>query len=922
MSETPEPPEAGPLDVLRASTVAMLLVDPGTREIVAANEAAGTLYGLAPDALAGTSVDRLDARFADADSAAPGAGPGIHLWAGEHLVAGAEPRAVDVVTERVRLDGRPLVRLVVLPRDGEHARRARLELLRMQQAMTEVNRASLKARDEPRIWEEACRIVAETAGYRMASIATPDENGLLRVRVAAGAVGDYLDHRLLDLSDPASTPTGLAAAERRTVIVDDIADPSMTTPNKAAALRNGYRSACLVPLVHGPDLFGILAVFGDRPHLFDPVRVSLLERLAEDLVLAHVLQWSARELRASEERYRLLVERASDGISTHDTHGRFLDLNPAACEILGRPREEILGRRLEDFADGRAVAWDEADWQAVLAGGAVSFEQRVRHADGRILSIDIRARLLPDGNVEAISRDVTAQRESEAERDRLARAAAQTADSIVITDLDGTIVYVNAAFERSTGYSRELAIGQNPRILRSGVQDPAYYREMWQAIAAGEAWSGELVNRRRDGSLYREAMVIGPVRDAGGAVVNYVGVKRDITRVRELEEQLAQAAKMEAIGLLAGGIAHDFNNILTAITGYAALVRAAVPEDGPVSADVDEIATAAARAQALTSQLLAFGRRQRLEPRPTDIRDVVAGLGPMLERLIGEDVTLRTEVGTVPAVASVDASRLEHALVNLVVNARNAMPEGGTIRITVDRVEDGAPEGLHAGPWVVLGVVDSGVGMTADVAARIFEPFYTTHGQGEGTGLGLAIVDGFIRQSGGEIRVISSVGRGSTFRIFLPATDGAQDSATEAPVPGSAREPGAAPGAVVASPADVATILVVEDEPVLRTLAERTLMRAGHHVLMAADGDQALRIAAAHDGRIDLLFSDVVMPGLRGSSLAEMLRALRPDLRVLLTSGYTQDDVGRRGIVLGRDGFLPKPYTPQGLVRAVADVLS
>ena len=793
-----------------------------------------------------------------------------------------------------------------------------MELVRIHQAMAEINRASLRAPDEVTCWEEACRIVTDTAGYRMASIATPDSDGTLQVRAAAGTVGDYLDGLVVDLGDPEATPTSRAAAARRTVIVDDIADASTLSPNKAAALRNGYRSVSLIPLTDGPELFGILAVFAGRPHAFDPARVSLLERIAEDLALAHALHRSARELRASEERYRLLIDRASDGISTHDTEGRFVDLNPAACEILGLPREAAIGLRLEDFSEGLPVRWNDETWRAVEDGAAVSFEQRIRRADGRILTLDVRARLLPDGHVEAISRDVTAQRESEAERDRLALAAAQTADSIVITDLNGTIVYVNAAFEQATGYSREMAIGKNPRILRSGHQDGAFYRAMWQTIAAGQVWSGELVNRRRDGSLFREAAVIGPVRDAAGHVVNYVGVKRDITHIRELEQRLAQAAKMEAIGQLAGGIAHDFNNILTAIGGYAALVQAAVPEGTPVAADGGGIVAAAARAQTLTSQLLAFGRRQLLEPRPVDVRSVVAGVRPMLARLIGEDITLGSETGGDPCTVSIDAGRLEHALVNLVVNARNAMPDGGSIRITVERITDGGREGLAAGPWVVLGVADTGTGMTAEVASRIFEPFYTTRDHGEGTGLGLAMVDGFIRQSGGEIRVVSRVGRGTTFRIFLPALTVAAGDELRGPV----AEPAA--DAAPSTASDVnggATILVVEDEPILRTLAHRALTRAGYHVLLAGDGDEALRFATSFSGRIDLLFSDVVMPGLRGSSLAEALRGSRPEIRVLLTSGYTEDDVMRRGIILGRDGFLPKPYTPQALTSAVAEVL-
>jgi len=780
---------AVPADVVegvRRSRPATVLVDAATRVILVANEAAAAFYGYAPDELEGSSLERLDPGL----SGLPGqlGGPvAARLPRREHLLANGERRSVDVIAETIVVEGRALVRAAIRPAAATDLT-DRIELTRIHRAMAEVNRTALVVESEALVWEEACRIVTETAGYRMASIATPGPDGVLDIRVARGAVGDYVDDRRVDLADKEATPTGRAARDRRTIVVDDLAAPTAISPNKAAALRNGYRSVCIIPLLAADELFGMLAVFAGEPYAFDPGQVALLEQLAGDLGLVHAFRRQAEAQRLSEERYRLLVERAVDGITLHALDGRILDANPAACELLGVPADQLLGLRLEDFADGLPIIWNEDTWLEVARGTPVSFEQHVRRADGRVLTIDIRARWLPEGVVEAVSRDVTAQ--------------------------------------------------------------------------------------------------------------------------KEMEAQLAQAAKMEAVGQLAGGIAHDFNNILTAIGGYASLVRSGLPGDSPVLGDLRELLVATTRAQSLTSQLLAFGRRSMLEPRLVDIRSVVSDLEPMLRRLIGEDITLESSLDDKPVTVSVDPGRLEHALVNLAVNARNAMPEGGHLRLGVRIACDGAGEGLAPGRWAVISVADTGSGMTPEVLARVFEPFYTTSEAGQGTGLGLAMVEGFLRQSGGEVRVASRPGRGTTFWLWLPA-------AADPETPGSpADDASRAPHAVALTAQQ--TVLVVEDEPVLRQLAQRVLGGAGLVVLLAADGDEAIRVAAAYDAPIALLFSDVVMPGMRGPALADALRAERPAMRVLLTSGYTEDDLERRDRA---DVFLAKPYSPEQLLAAVSAAL-
>jgi signal transduction histidine kinase/CheY-like chemotaxis protein len=437
------------------------------------------------------------------------------------------------------------------------------------------------------------------------------------------------------------------------------------------------------------------------------------------------------------------------------------------------------------------------------------------------------------------------------------------------------------------------------------------YDRVRELLEAQGVWEGEILTRRKDGSEYREAITISLIRDHAGRITGSVAAGRDITREREVEAQLAQAARMEAIGQLAGGVAHDFNNLLTAILGYGSLLGESLAPGSPQAADLAEIVAAARRAQSLTSQLLAFGRRALLQPRTVTPAELVRGLAPMLERLIGEDVAIAVNALSHRSVR-IDPGQLEQAVVNLVVNARDAMPTGGVITVTVRPA--GPREIPAAGPrdaaaaevreWLVVEVADSGVGMTDEVRARAFEPFFTTKPVGRGTGLGLAMVEGFIRQSGGSLAVDTAPGTGTRIALVLPAVDDAPDAAIGA----------------VAAPAPVSaslTVLVVEDEAALRRLAARTLRTAGHAVLEASSGEAALAVAASHAGRVDVLFTDVVMPGISGPILATQLAQRYPGLHVVLTSGYTESEVARRGLAVAPGGFLHKPYAPSELLAAL-----
>jgi PAS domain S-box-containing protein len=494
-------------------------------------------------------------------------------------------------------------------------------------------------------------------------------------------------------------------------------------------------------------------------------------------------------------------------------------------------------------------------------------------------------------------------------------AVEQSAECIVVTDAAGTIQYVNPTFERVTGYTRAEAIGENPRLLKSGKQEAAFYRAMWDRLSRGESWTGTFVNRRKDGRLYEEQAVISPVKNAEGRTTHYVAVKRDVTHEREMEVQLQQAQRMEAIGRLAGGIAHDFNNLLFLILGSAKLLQEERPGLDPQARDLlDEIQNAGTRAAELTEQLLAFSRKQPRQPKVFDLNDSLTGLRKMLTRALGEKVRLATAFTAAPAQVHFDPGQLEQVVLNLALNARDAMPDGGTLTIETANVdggngEDGGRAGRPLqGPAVLLTVRDTGLGMESDTLAHLFEPFYTTKGRGKGTGLGLAIVYGIVEQNGGAIWVQSVPGQGTTFRICLPLAG--PDSAAEG-----------TPAAHPAARGGTETILVVEDEAPVRQLATRMLRRLGYTVLEAGSGPEALAFVAQHRGTIELLLTDVIMPEMNGPEVARRLTASHPETRVLYMSGYLGDELSGKADLDPQTTLLRKPFTPGDLAQRIRQML-
>jgi PAS domain S-box-containing protein len=509
-------------------------------------------------------------------------------------------------------------------------------------------------------------------------------------------------------------------------------------------------------------------------------------------------------------------------------------------------------------------------------------------------------------------------REKEAANRRLAAIVEQSEEAILTVDLEERITSWNIGAEHLLGRRAREMLGQPLRVLiGEAAGDPAEVAT--RLLAPGPSARVDLPFRAAGDQVVEVAVAASPLYGDDGGRIGHIIVARDITERKRaeseraiLEAQLRQSQKMEAVGRLAGGVAHDFNNVLTVIAGRSQFLRVQMRDGDPLIRHVDLITQGAERAAKLTAQLLAFSRRQVLQPKVLDLNSVIAGVVDMLHRLIGENIELVTVPGRELGHVLADPGQIEQVLLNLVVNARDAMPSGGRLSIAtanVDRDESlvRSKMGAKAGRFVMLSVSDTGVGMSDETKARLFEPFFTTKGPGVGTGLGLATVYGIVKQSGGDIWAYSELGRGTSFKVYLPRVDKPAD-AVERGEDGEVR-------------GGSERILLVEDENDLRDLALEVLEVHGYRVLVAADPVEAERLSGQHREAIDLLLTDVIMPHMSGRELAERLLSKRPSMRVLYTSGYTDDALAQHGVLGNEIFFLQKPYSPDGLARKVREVL-
>jgi PAS domain S-box-containing protein len=514
---------------------------------------------------------------------------------------------------------------------------------------------------------------------------------------------------------------------------------------------------------------------------------------------------------------------------------------------------------------------------------------------------------------EQLKRELSERKKAEQSIRKLSQVVEQSPVSIVITDIEGKIEFVNAKFTQATGYSHDEALGQNPRILKSGETPPDEYRRLWETISSGGVWHGEFHNCKKSGELFWEQATIAPIRDADNVITHYVAVKEDITERKTLEDQLSQSQKLEAVGQLAGGVAHDFNNMLGVIIGHAELAHGRAALDHELRENLEEILAAGFRSMEMTKQLLAFARKQPISPTIIDLNDTVSGMLKMFGRLIGENIELvwLPELELWPI--KMDPSQVNQILVNLCVNARDSITEKGKIVIETQKAEFdedycAVHKGYLPGEYVMLSVSDTGSGMEKHVIEKIFDPFFTTKGVSKGTGLGLAVVYGIVKQNAGFINVYTELAYGSIFKVYLPRYKATAEE-----------EPGKSPDRK--SLRGHETVMVVEDETLHLKVVRQMLESYGYRVLVASSPGEALNLAKDHTS-IDLLLTDVVMPEMNGKDLAEKMISLFPDIMCIFMSGYTDNIIIHQGILEEGLSFIQKPFSKEQLATKLREVLN
>jgi PAS domain S-box-containing protein len=631
-----------------------------------------------------------------------------------------------------------------------------------------------------------------------------------------------------------------------------------------------------------------------------------------------------RELRKSREEFKDLFDNAPLGYHEVDAEGRLTRVNKTELKMLGYSAEELLGQFVWKISVD-----EEASRRAALAklGGEPpppAFERILRRKDGSTFPALIEDRIVRDEagritGIRAVIQDITERKRAEESLKLLESAVKQSKESILITDaqldLPGPkIIFVNPAFTQMTGYTAEEVIGKTPRILQGVGTDRTVLKRLRENLQRGEVFAGEAVNYRKGQKEFDLEWQVAPLRDAGGKITHFVATQHDVTARKRLEAQFRQAQKMEGIGQLAGGVAHDFNNILAVIQMQSDLLK----NSSGLSADqvefAEEIGVTVQRAAALTRQLLLFSRREVFQPRDVDLSASIADTAKMLRRILGENVEMQLKFASQPMFIHADAGMLDQVLLNLTVNARDAMPNGGQLIIETSGVEfdefaASQSAQVRVGSFVRLSVSDSGCGIPSEILPKIFEPFFTTKEVGKGTGLGLATVFGIVQQHQGWINVYSEVNHGTTFRIYLPrlARNGGQKSAQPA---------------LAEMRGGNETILLAEDDPALRVSVRKALSQLGYRILEAPTGVKALEVWNENRDEIRLLLTDLVMPGgMTGKALAQRLQQENPKLKVIYMSGYSAEVVGKEFPLKEGVNFLTKPFQAFKLAQTIRDVL-
>ena len=782
----------------------------------------------------------------------------------------------------------------------------------------------------PQVLSHVVRFVESHAPGMRCTVLTLEEPGVIHVAAAPSLPAAY--NRAIEglAIGPTVGSFGAAMFTRRRVIVGDIATDSLWDGYRDLALPHGLRTCWSEPFFASDGrVLGCLAMYHPEPREPNDGDVRLLE------VAGYLSGIAVESRRAIDELglYRRAVEHLSDLVviadapASDDDNPRVVYANPAFERRTGWSLADVVGQVPTFLLGEQTRASELAALERPLREGRAAHGSLTAHAkNGTPFTVDLD--VLPIGGPGgvathwvAVARDVTERRSAEAKLRRtqeLFSALAQVAPIVMwASDVHGRITEVSGRGIVAAGLDPQHVVGMPSAELFAGVAltDAQGLAHAESEVREGVLLRGESFAGMAELNGAHFELAIGPMRGDDGRIEGSIAVGIVVSDRVRLEKQLRHAQKMEAVGRLAGGVAHDFNNVLTAILGFAWVAQEEVPGESPVASALQEIIAATRRAGDLTKRLLVFSRQQVLQPRSLALNDVVQNSERLLQRLIGEDVVLRSRLPERPWSVRADPSQLEQVVMNLALNARDAMPYGGALTLEVTHVRTSAQTpaadpGIPPGEWVLLTVSDTGVGMDQSVLSRVFEPFFTTKAPGRGTGLGLSTVYGIVTQSGGHVRVSSEPGRGTTFHAYLPRSG----STPEATAPADATDD-------VRPATGRETVLVAEDDRGVRDLIRLSLKRFGYQLLVAASGEEALELASKHVGPLPILVTDVVMPRMSGPQLRDRLLAIRPETRVLFLSGYTDDEMIKRGVLEDDVAFLQKPFPPVVLARKVREVL-
>ncbi|OPZ24984.1 MAG: Blue-light-activated protein [Deltaproteobacteria bacterium ADurb.BinA179] len=687
---------------------------------------------------------------------------------------------------------------------------------------------------------------------------------------------------------------------------------ALTASNLADAVAEGMQSVAMIPIHYQDHIIGGFTLGARHPDGVPAAARDALKMVGSQVGSVIARLQAEKRLRESEEKFRDLAEKSIVGIYLLQDR-RFRYVNEEMTKIFDRTVEEMIDHmELQEaiYPEDLPQVVQNVRQQNARGFKSMHHEFRIVTGKGEVRNVEVlSSRTLYQGKPAVIGTllDITQQHRAQEELRRLSTAVEQAAEDIIITDPEGIIQYVNPAFEKITGYSRAEAIGRNPRFLQSGRHDSAFYKRLWDTLRDGRIWTGHLIDRRKDGDIIEEDTTISPLTTSTGKLMGYVALKRDVTETVRIEAQLRQAQKMEAIGALAGGIAHDFNNILGALMGYAELAKFKTT-DKDILPYLERILKACDRSRDLISQILTFSRRREQSIQPVSVTPIVKEAMKLLRSTIPATVEIRQVYTTRHDMVLADPTQIHQVLVNLCTNALYAMRNReGILEVRIEERQcsgdapQGAPE-LKEGAYLQMTVSDTGEGIDPALKDRIFDPFFTTKKVGEGTGLGLSVVYGIVRDCGGAIAVESKPSQGTVFTIYLPLLDAdgsAEEKKTEEIPRGRGR------------------ILLVDDEETIASLGREILSSLGYEVAVRYSSYDALEAFRAHPDRYDLVITDMTMPNMTGVGLARELLKLRPDLPIILTTGYSASINEEEAKKIGIREFLMKPVSLAELSRAV-----